>query len=81
MSEAVRFDAADVEIATVREHTTRASQIVTMIAIIVPPLGIIAAAVSLWGIAFSCVDVAVFLMLYVLTGLGTTVAVLMWMRK
>jgi len=59
MSEAVNLAAPDVEIATVREHTTRASQVVTMIAIVVPPLGIIAVAFGLWGIAFSWVDVAV----------------------
>ena len=73
MSEAVELAAAEVAIATVRERTTRASQVVTMIAIVVPPLGIIAVAVGLWGIAFSWVDLAVFLALYVLTGLGTTV--------
>ena len=32
MSEAVERAPAEVEIATVREHTTRASQVVTMIA-------------------------------------------------
>ena len=73
MSEAVERAPATVEIATVREHTTRASQVVTMIAIVVPPLGIIAVADGLWGIAFSWIDVVVFLTLYVLTGLGTTV--------
>ena len=52
-------------VATVREQTTRASQVVTMIAIVLPPLGLIAVAVGLWGIALSWVDVAVFGVLYV----------------
>jgi stearoyl-CoA desaturase (delta-9 desaturase) len=46
---------------------------VTLLAIVIPPLGLIIVAVGLWGIALSWVDVAVFLALYVLTGLGTTV--------
>ena len=45
----------------------------TLLAIVIPPLGLIIAAVGLWGVALSWVDVAVFLTLYVLTGLGTTV--------
>ena len=73
MSEAVELAGNDVAVATVREHTTRASQVVTLLAIVIPPLGLIIAAVGLWGVALSWVDVAVFLTLYVLTGLGTTV--------
>ena len=73
MSEAVELAAADVQIATVRERTTRASQVVTLLAIVIPPLGLIVVAAGLWGVALSWVDVAVFLTLYVLTGLGTTV--------
>ena len=73
MSEAVELVGGEVAVATVRERTTRASQVVTLLAIVIPPLGLIAAAVGLWGIALSWVDVAVFVTLYVLTGLGTTV--------
>jgi len=73
MTEAVEFAAADVQVATVRERTTRASQVVTLLAIVIPPLGLIVVAAGLWGVALSWVDVAVFLILYVLTGLGTTV--------
>ena len=73
MSEAVELVGGEVAVATVRERTTRASQVVTLLAIVIPPLGLIAAAVGLWGVALSWVDVAVFLTLYVLTGLGTTV--------
>src|SRR3954471_21924567 len=73
MSEAVELAGNDVAVATVRERTTRASQVVTLLAIVIPPLGLIIAAVGLWGVALSWVDVAVFLTLYVLTRLGTTV--------
>ena len=73
MSEAVELTGNDGAVATVRERTTRASQVVTLLAIVIPPLGVIIAAVGLWGVALSWVDVAVFLTLYVLTGLGTTV--------
>ena len=73
MSEAVELATADVQVATVRERTTRASQVVTLLAIVIPPLGLIVVAAGLWGVALSWVDVAVFLTLYVLTGLGTTV--------
>ena len=73
MSEAVELAGSDGAVATVRERTSRASQVVTLLAIVIPPLGLIIAAVGLWGVALSWVDVAVFLTLYVLTGLGTTV--------
>ena len=51
MSEAVELVGGEVAVATVRERTTRASQVVTLLAIVIPPLGLIAAAVGLWGIA------------------------------
>ena len=66
MSEAVDLVAGDVSVATVRERTTRGSQVVTMLAVVVPPLGLVAAAIGLWGVALSFVDVAVFLALFAL---------------
>ena len=42
-----------VPIGTARPGTSRISQLVTLIAVIVPPLGIAAAAGLLWGIAFT----------------------------
>ena len=45
MSEAVELAGKDVAVATVRERTTRASQVVTLLAIVIPPLGLIIAAV------------------------------------
>ncbi len=39
-------------VGTVRPGTTRISQMVTLVAVIVPPLGIVLAAGLLWGVAF-----------------------------
>jgi stearoyl-CoA desaturase (delta-9 desaturase) len=60
-------------VATVRERTTRTSQVVTLIAVVVPPLGLLSAAGILWGVAVSWLSLAVFLVFYVACGLGTTV--------
>ena len=64
---------ADLGVATVRPHTTRLSQVVTLVAVIVPPAGILSAAGVLWGVAFRPLDLVLFLVFYVLTGLGITV--------
>src|SRR5262249_22310654 len=63
----------DVAIATVRERTGRASQIVTLLAVGVPPLGLVSAAGLLWGVALSWVDIALFAVLYVACALGNSV--------
>ena len=63
----------DLAVATVRERTSRASQIVTVIAVGVPPLGLISAAGLLWGVALSWVDVGLFLVLYLAAALGNSV--------
>ncbi len=60
-------------IATVRPHTTRVSQVVTLVAVVVPPVGILSAAGILWGVAFRLLDLELFVAFYVLTGLGITV--------
>ena len=44
-----------------------------MIAVVVPPLGIVLAMGLLWGIAFHWVDVALFAALYVVCAFGTTI--------
>ena len=64
---------ADLGVATVRLHTSRVSQVVTLVAVIVPPLGILSGAGLLWGVAFRPLDLILFLVFYVLTGLGITV--------
>ncbi len=63
----------DVAIATVRERTSRASQIVTLLAVGIPPLGLLSAVGLLWGVAISWVDVVLFFVLYVASALGNSV--------
>lgn len=65
--------AEELRIATVRDRTSRASQLVTVIAVVVPPLGVLSAAGVLWGVALGWLDVVVFAGLYVACGLGITV--------
>jgi stearoyl-CoA desaturase (delta-9 desaturase) len=63
----------DLGVATVRFHTTRVSQVVTLVAVVVPPVGILSAAGVLWGVAFRPLDLILFSVFYVLTGFGVTV--------
>jgi stearoyl-CoA desaturase (delta-9 desaturase) len=63
----------DVAVATVRGRTSRASQIVTLIAVGVPPLGLLSAVGLLWGVALSWIDVGLFAVLYLATSLGNSV--------
>ncbi len=60
-------------VATVRSRTTRISQVVTLIAVIVPPLGILSAMGVLWGVAFHWVDLLLLAGFYVLCAFGTTI--------
>lgn len=60
-------------VGTVREETTPASKLVTLVAVVVPPLGTAAAAWGLWGIAVHPIDLVLFAVLYVACGLGITV--------
>jgi stearoyl-CoA desaturase (Delta-9 desaturase) len=62
-----------VPVGTVRAGTSRISQTVTLIAVVVPPLGVVSAMGLLWGVGFHWVDVALFLGLYVVCAFGTTV--------
>jgi stearoyl-CoA desaturase (Delta-9 desaturase) len=64
---------ATTAVGTVRQRTSRVSQVVTMIAVVVPPLGILLAMGFLWGIAFHWIDVVLFAALYVLCAFGTTI--------
>jgi stearoyl-CoA desaturase (Delta-9 desaturase) len=61
------------QVGTVRDGTSRISQVVTLVAVIVPPLGIASAAGLLWGVAFHWVDVAILVGFYVLCAFGTTI--------
>jgi stearoyl-CoA desaturase (delta-9 desaturase) len=60
-------------VATVRERTSIPSRIVTMIAVLVPPLGVLSAVGLLWGVAVRPVDLILLVVLYTACGLGITV--------
>jgi stearoyl-CoA desaturase (Delta-9 desaturase) len=60
-------------IATVRERTGLASQVVTLLAVAVPPIGLLSAMGLLWDVAFHWVDLVLLVVLYVLTALGNSV--------
>jgi len=60
-------------IATVRARTSRTSQVVTLIAVVVPPIGLLSAMGVLWGVAFHWLDLALFGGFYVVCAFGTTI--------
>jgi stearoyl-CoA desaturase (delta-9 desaturase) len=60
-------------VGTVRARTSFASQVVTVIAVGVPPLGLLSAMGLLWGVALSWVDVVLFMTLYCASALGNSV--------
>ncbi len=67
------LDAPEVAgVATVRGRTSFASQLAGVVAVFGPPIGILSAMGVLWGVAFSTLDLALLLVLYVLSGLGIT---------
>jgi stearoyl-CoA desaturase (delta-9 desaturase) len=59
-------------IATVRQRTTFWSQLAGVVAVVVPPIGLLCAMGLLWGVAFRPLDLWVLLGFYVFTGLGIT---------
>src|SRR5947209_8619185 len=63
----------DVTIATVRERTSRLSQLVTVIAVVVPPVGVAVAMGALWEVAFHWSDLAIMAGMYVVCAFGTTI--------
>jgi stearoyl-CoA desaturase (Delta-9 desaturase) len=63
----------EIAVGTVRDETSRASKLVTLAAVIVPPLGLLSAAGLLWGVALSWLDVILFASLYIACGLGVSV--------
>jgi stearoyl-CoA desaturase (delta-9 desaturase) len=60
-------------VGTVRSQTSRINQAVTLIAVVVPPLGLVLAMGLLWGIGFHWIDLALFGGLYVVCAFGTTI--------
>ena len=55
------------------ERPPTAHRIITLIAVVVPPLGILAVIATLWGVAVEPVDLALFALFYLIPGLGITV--------
>jgi stearoyl-CoA desaturase (Delta-9 desaturase) len=60
-------------IATVRERTSATSKVVTLVAVIVPPLGLLSAMGLLWGVAFHWIDLVLLAAAYTICAFGTTV--------
>ena len=60
-------------IATVRERTSLVSQIVTLVAVVVPPLALLSAMGFLWGVGFHLRDLLLLLGMYVICAFGTTI--------
>jgi stearoyl-CoA desaturase (delta-9 desaturase) len=66
-------DAANLGLATAREHTSWVSRIVTLVAVTVPPVGLLSVMGLLWGVGFRPADLVLFVVFYLLCGLGITV--------
>ena len=60
-------------VGTVRTRSSRISQAVTLVAVVVPPLGILSAMGLLWGVAFHWVDLLLLAGFYVVCAFGTTI--------
>jgi stearoyl-CoA desaturase (delta-9 desaturase) len=60
-------------VATVRERTSFPSQLATLAAVVVPPLGVLAAAGLLWDTAFHAEDLVLLAGFYVVCAFGITV--------
>jgi stearoyl-CoA desaturase (delta-9 desaturase) len=60
-------------VGTVRPRTSRISQAVTLVAVVVPPLGLLSAMGLLWGVGFHWLDLALFAGFYVVCAFGTTI--------
>jgi len=65
--------APPVPVATVRERTSLASRLVTLVAVVVPFVGVLSAAGVLWGVALHPLDLVLFAVMYTVCGLGITV--------
>ena len=62
-----------ITVGTVRQRTSLGSQIATIAAVVIPPLGLLSAMGLLWGVAFHWVDLMLLVVLYVLTAIGNAV--------
>ena len=64
---------ANVRIRTVRERTTFWSRVAGVVAVVVPPVGLVVGLVLLWNNGVNWVDLAILAVFYVPCGLGITV--------
>jgi stearoyl-CoA desaturase (delta-9 desaturase) len=62
-----------IRIGTVRETSSFWSKLVTLVAVLVPPLGLASAMGLLWGVAFHWIDVVLLVGFYVVCAFGTTI--------
>jgi len=62
-----------VQIGTVRPGTSTISKVVTLVAVIVPPLGLLSAIGLFWGVGVHPVDLVLLVALYVVCAFGTTI--------
>jgi stearoyl-CoA desaturase (delta-9 desaturase) len=60
-------------VGSVRARTSFLSQLAGVVAVVVPPIGVLYAMGALWGSAFGLLDLGLMLALYVLSGLGITI--------
>ncbi|MFN2468405.1 MAG: acyl-CoA desaturase [Gaiellaceae bacterium] len=60
-------------IATVRRRTSLPSQVVTLLAVAVPPIGLFSAMGVLWGVAFHPLDLILLVVMYTVIAFGTTI--------
>ena len=57
-------------VGTVRERTSFASQLAGIVAVVLPPLGLVSAMGVLWGVAFRPLDLLLLVAFYVVSALG-----------
>ena len=62
-----------VQIGTVRPGSSTISKVVTLVAVVVPPLGLLSAIGLLWGVGVQPVDLVLLISLYVVCAFGTTI--------
>jgi stearoyl-CoA desaturase (delta-9 desaturase) len=60
-------------VGTIRPGTSRISRVVTLVAVVVPPLGLVFAMAELWGVGFRWADVGLFVGMYGVCAFGTTI--------
>jgi stearoyl-CoA desaturase (delta-9 desaturase) len=64
---------SSLQIATVRQRTSLISKVVTLVAVVVPPVGLLSAMGLLWGTAFHWADLLLLVALYSVCAFGTTI--------